>query len=1034
MKLPEFGVKQPVATAMAFAALLLLGVFCMFSLPLDLMPRMEFPSLTVITIYPGASSSEVEQQVTQPLEAVLAAAENLKEIKSSSKENVSFIQLRFAWGSNVAEAANNARDLMELVKAKLPSEARSPIIYKLNSSTLPAIGYAVSATSNYDGMEQVVEEKIAAQLRKVDGVATVLYLGQPQREIQVLLDPQRAKAYQLSSLEVATLLKASNKNIPAGNITVPPYDFAVRMPAQYGSLEALRHTLLFARNGHMVRLGDVAQVTDGFRAKQAYARNLEGEGMALMVQKQSDANTVEVVRNVRAAMARIQRELPADFQVYEILASDVLVTGAISSLVASILYALLFVTLVVLAFLRKWRSSLIIFVTMPVSLIAAFIAMYLLDFTINIFSLLSLIVAIGMVVDNAIVVLENVTQHLERGSRPDQAALFGTSEMGLPIAASTLTTIVVFLPLLFMGGIVGMMFKQLALLTVVCLLVSLLTALTLTPMLASKLLEPVMRGDQRRHPGRLYAWSGHLFEVLESGYSRLLGWATTHKAVTIGGAMVLFVVSLVLGRFIGQDYIPTIDTSSLMLVYETEQGSTTALTDSVGLQVLRLMEQEVPEIEPGAIACVSGQTEGGMLTMVGFKEGKNVGTILCRLVPAEQRARTGEQIARAVLNKIRMLPGVERVSVSGGSVLATALLGNKKPVEFNITGDNLDSLNRAAFTLLAKVRRRGEFKEVSTTATLGSRELHVALDKEKASAMGLNSLLVGLQLRGNIYGSAAGSYTEDGRNYPITVRYGRGGQDALGLLEEMQVSDLLGQPVPLSLVASLHEQQGPVEIDRYKQTRIVKVTAELNGIALGDAKRIAQSIVAQSPIPQGVSVSLGGQLEDQASSFATLYIIFILGIVLVFMVMAAQFESLVDPFIILFTLPFTLVGVILAFAVTGTTLNVVSFIGVIMLVGIVVNNGIVLIDYTNLLIRRHHPLRAAVMEAGRSRLRPVLMTSFTTLLGMLPMALATGLGRELYVPLGITIIGGLLISTLVTLLLVPTVYAAIHRRRLEPRD
>lgn len=1016
---------------MLFVAILVIGVFSLTKLPLDLMPNMEFPSLTVITVYPGASAIEVEEQVSKPLEAVLSSAENLVEIKSISKENVSFIQLRYEWEEDITAAANNARDLLELVKSRMPSQAYTPIIYKINASMMPILGYAVNADENYNGLEDIVEDQIASALRKVDGVGTVIYLGQPQREIRVEIDPTRMQAYGMSVAQLSMMLKANNINVPSGFVTEGAYDFSVRMPGKYESVEELENTVIKAVNGRVVRVKDVATVRDTFKETDASASNHIGKGIALLVQKQSGANTVDVVNSVRAEISEIQKDLPSDVQIFEVIGSDELVTSSINNLSSSIWYALIFVTLVVLLFLREWKSSLIVFLTMPVSLISAFIVMNLLGYTINIFSLVALVIAIGMVVDNAIVVLENITQHIERGAMPKQAAMFGASEMGLAIAASTLTTIVVFLPLVFMGGIVGVMFKQLAVLTVTCMITSLFTALALTPMLSSVLLKPAPRGGEGKKHGKLYNWSERMFQSIERVYRNFLGWAVFHKGVTLVSALVIFAIVLLLGKAVGTDYIPDIDAGSISVQFETEQGTSHSLTEQVGNQIVQLLQEQVPEITEGGIASISGQTEDGALTAVGFKEGKNIGTIFCHLKPVDERKRSSQQIADDIRPLIEAIPEIEKVTVSGGSAMATALTGNRAPIEFVIYGKDIDQMNQVAFEIERKAKEHPEFTNVEALVSAGNREVHILVDKDKASQMALNPGVIGIQVRENLYGAKAGAYTEDGTDYDIRIQYAPDYRNSISKLREMQVTNLLGQQVPLIAVADIQEKEGPVQIERLTQQRYVKVTSNLNGISLGDGAKIAEQIINELETPHGVTVSLGGQVEDQGDTFSSLTVIFIIGLLLVFMVMAAQFESLLDPFIILFAIPFTLVGVILAFLITGTTLSVVTFIGLIMLVGIVVNNGIVLVDYSNMLVRRGYTIRDAVMESGRSRLRPVLMTSMTTILGMLPMALSRGMGKELYAPLGITIIGGLLISMLVTLILVPTAYAAVHQRKLN---
>jgi len=1030
MKLPEIGVKRPVATAMLFVAIILLGLVAMKMLPLDVMPELEYPSITIITIYPGASANEVEEQVSKPLEAVLSGAEYLKDIKSISKENVSFIQLSYNWNTDVTAAANNARDLMELVKSRLPKAAESPIIFKINSSMMPILGYSINATSNYNGIEKIIEDKIATPLRKVDGVGTVIYLGQPEREISISVDPRQLKAYNLSVSEISTILQAENINIPAGNIKVGVFDFSVRVPGKFETVENIENIALKAFNGKVVRLKDVATVQDTFAEKEAYARNHLGEGVALLVQKQTGENTLEVVQAVRKEMEKIKKTLPHDVQINEMISTDEMVTESVKNLTSSIFYALIFVTLVVLMFLREWRSSLIIFVTMPVSLISAFIVMYIMDYTINIFSLMSLIIAIGMVVDNAIVVLENVTQHIERGTKPKQAAIFGTSEMGMAIAASTATTLVVFLPMVFMGGIVGIMFKQLAILTCVCMIMSLFTALTLTPMLASQLLKRKGEDEDGKEAKRskFYRWSENVFNKIEYGYKNLLAWTVVHKGVVIVSAVVVFIGVMLLGKKIGTDYIPDFDAGSFALSFETEVGTSVEQTDSIGQQILKILHEEIHEMVPGSSGAIAGQTRDGALTTVGFKEGKNIGSVLCHLTLPDKRKRTAEEIADAVRKRLDEIPQIEKYQIQAGSILAAAVTGNKRPVEIHVSGDDLDVINKMALSFEEKLKAREEFKDVETSVDNGKIEVQIVIDKEKASQMALNTALIGMQIRQNLFGAESGEFTEGGDDYDIKIRYAPEFRNDIDKLKEMQLTNLLGKQVSLSSVAEIKQDVGLLEIQRESQQRFVLTTANLNDVSLGKGAKIAQAIIDDTEIPDGVSVSLGGQVVDQGESFGDLYLIFFLGIALVYMVMAAQFESFKDPFIIIFAVPFTLVGVVLAFLATGLTLSVTTFIGVIMLMGIVVNNGIVLVDYTNMLRKRGYTLYDAVAEAGRSRLRPILMTTLTTILGMLPMALSKGMGKEMYSPLGVTIIGGLLVSALISLILIPAIYTSINEK------
>jgi HAE1 family hydrophobic/amphiphilic exporter-1 len=1030
MNLPKYAVNRPITAAMAFIAVLLFGLVSFRMLPLDVMPEMELPSLTVITVYPGASAEEIEKQLVKPLEAVLAGTEHLKEIQSSSRENVSFIALKFEWGTDISAAANNARDLMELVKAKLPAEAHTPIIYKMNSSMIPVLIYGITAEENYDGIEQIVEDQVASALRKVAGVGTVVYLGQPEREIQISLDPMKLQAYHVSAQQIATLLQAANRNIPGGTIKTGTNDFSLAVSAEFEAVEEIGELVITAFQGRIVRLRDLAEIKDGFREKDEFARNKAGIGMALMVQKQSGLNTLDVIEAVRARMDLIRNDLPADVDVFEVIASDEVITQSVSNLTSSLWYAFIFVIFVVLFFLREWRSSLIIILTIPFSLITAFITMYAIGYTINIFSLMALVIAIGMVVDNAIVVLENITRHIENGSKPKQAAIFAASEMGMAILASTITTLVVFIPLIFTGGVVGIMFKQLAVITSVTMLASLITALSLTPMLSSKMLQNRKKNNQPSHSW-FFRKTESVFTSVEKVYRELLNWSLSHKTLNVSIFIGVLIISLYFGKRLGSDYIPEFDAGDVAIVFETEVGTTAAETDRISKKIMDLFEAEVPELVPGTLVAITGQTQEGLLTAVGFSEGKNVSTILGHLSLPDQRERSAKEIGEALRIEIAQIPEVEKFHVTAGSLLSAAITGNKKPVELEISGNDLQAIGEVATAIRAKMESMDFFADVTSTNDEGKMELQVMVDKEKAARMGLNATMIGLQIRHAIYGFEAGSYTEQGEDYPIVLRYTANARNEVEQIGNIMLTNMLNQQIPLSTVAHFEQTHSNIEIQRKNQERIVFVKADVKNISLGEAAQSLEAYIQQLDIPAGIDVRLGGQLTEKGDAFDDLYLILILGVLLVYMVMAAQFESLTDPFIIMLALPFTVIGVVWAFQITGLTLSVTTFIGVIMLVGIVVNNGIVLVDYINLLRKRGLALNQAVSEAGKSRLRPVLMTTLTTILAMLPMAMSQGMGREMFSPLGITVIGGLSVSTLITLVFVPVVYTLFHQKNFK---
>jgi hydrophobe/amphiphile efflux-1 (HAE1) family protein len=1027
MTLPKISVNKPVATAMVFLAVLLFGLVSLKLLPLDVMPAMELPSLTVVTVYPGASANEVEDQISRVLESSLSGAENLKNIKSTSRENVSIVSLEYNWGSDITEAANNARDLMERVKSQMPSGSKEPFIIKVNSSMMPVLIYSVTAKEDYNGLGQILEDDIASPLRKVEGVGSVIYMGQPEREIKVNVNPDRLHAYKLSVAEIAAVLKAENISIPGGNIKVGINDFSVRIPADITSTDELKQIPITNLLGRIIRLSDVAVIDDGYLESDEYARTSKDLGAVIMVQKQSGKNSLQVVKSVREKMNGITHSLPADIRISEVIGQEEVITQSLKSLTDTLWWALLFVILVVVAFLRDWKSSLIISITIPFSLITAFIFMYAMGWTINIFSLLSLIIAIGMVVDDAIVVLENITQHIARGERPKEAAIFATSEMGLAIVASTSTVLVVFIPLIFVGGVVGIFFKQLAMLTAVTLIASLVIAMSLTPMLSSKIIKG-SNPKKIRPVRRIYDMSEKQLQKAENAYKRLLGWAVHHKTIVVVVALLLLVASLFGTKRIGSDYLPIFDAGDVIVVFQTEIGTSAAETDRVAQQVMKIMQDNIPEIVPGTVASISGQTKDGILSTVGFSEGKNIGTVLCHLTLPDKRNRSASEIGDMLRAKIAGIPEVEKFHITSGNILESAILGNAKPIEVKISGKDLDILNETSEVIKAKIATIPELKDIESTADAGKQDYQIIIDRRKASSIGLNSGIIAVQVRQSIYGAEAGTISEGGKDYNITIRYSPESRSSISSISNINLSTLLGTQVRLGDIAEVRQGFGPLEIKRESQQRYVTISAEINGISLGQATKQVTEALKTVSMPSGVSMKMAGQVSSQSESFGDLTLVLVIGVILVYMVMAAQFESLKHPFVIMLAVPFSLIGVIIAFLITGTTLSVTTFIGIIMLVGIVVKNGIILVDYTNMLRKRGLSLYDAIQEAGRSRLRPVVMTSMTMILAMLPMAITRGMGYEMFTPLAITMIGGLFFSVLITLIIVPVFYAIFNRQ------
>lgn len=1023
MKVTEISIRNPLGVIMAFLALLLFGLLANYYLPRDLFPDIELPAITVMTVYPGASSENVEQQVTRPLERVLANTTHLKKIQSFSRENVSIISLQFDWGTDITEAAAEARDLIELVKNDLPDQAYKPLIMKIKNNMFPIAILGIGAGESYEKLSELVENIIVPELRRIDGVGTVLTIAEPTRIVEIVMDPYKMAQYRLSLTQIQTLLQLNNTSIPAGNIKTHHWDISLEVPAEFSSLEEIGNLNIPLTAGGSIYLKDIAQIRWKFKDKDEITRTEGRRAVALMIQKQSDANALSVYARVIKALPGIQRQLPEDVTITEVFNTTEAIGASLKNLQQTLLFGAVFVVLVVWLFLRRWRSSLIVAVTIPFSLVISYVVMYLMGYTVNVFTLMSLVIAIGMVVDNTIVVLENVTRHIERGVRPREAALFGTNEMSLAITASTFTTIVVLVPLVFAGGIVGVMFKQMAVVTTTALLASLLVSITLSPTLTSLLIRP--EHEQKRKT--LYAWSEKIFHWLENAYSKLLESALNHKMLVLGLVLLLSSITVWITFRIGMDYIPDIDSGDIMMEIRLPEGMRTDETEKIAIQLEQRVKELVPEMVYGFT--VVGQTERGILSSVGFKEGKNMATIAVHLVPPEKRSRSSHEIAALLMEELKKYPQIESYNVYGGSILGTALLGNIRPVEIVIKGNNLKELYRIAHELEDSLKRLPFLKNVTNSMTVSRPVYQIRIDKTRAMVHGLTPLLVAMQLRQAVYGSQAGVFKQAGMEYDIFVRYDSTFRSNMEQLMNLYISTPTGKMIPLNEIARVERVSAPIEIEHLGQERIARVTADLEmDVSLSEATRNVEKIIRSYQHIPGVLVYLSGQRDEQMESFSSLLLIFFIGMMLVYMIMVAQFKSLKAPFIILFTIPLALIGVVWAFFVTGVSLSLVTFVGIIMLLGIVVNNGIVLVDYTNLLRARKMALREAVLSAGKSRLRPVLMTSFTTMLGMLPMALSKGLASEIWSPLGITMIGGLLFSTLITLILMPMVYEIFFKK------
>ncbi len=1045
MRLPEMGVRRPVLTLMLFTGILVFGVMSFVSLPVDIFPDITLPAMVVLTKYPGAGPEDVEAIVTKNLEKLVSTVPNLEEITSVSMEEFSVINLKFGWGTNLDEAAANVRDVLGYAKRFLPDDVEDSVVMKFDTSMMPILFYGVTAGESYPKLKKILQDEIADPLKRVPGVALVDVFGGLKRQFRVDIDRDKLNAYHIPINNVVMAIRAGNIAYPAGDIKIGKIDYTLRVPGEFKSVDEIRNIVVGKQGGVPIYLKDMAEVFDGFEEIERVMRVNRESGAIMIVQKQSGANTLEVIERVKARLEGLRKRLPGDIKLHLVMDSSEFINLAIGHLYDAMLWGGLFIILVIFLFLRNLRGSLIVALAIPFSLIVGFIFLYIGGYTINMMSLASLSIAIGMVVDDAIVVFENIFRHRERGISPQESALFGASQVGLAVTAATFTIIVVILPIIFVPGITGVLFKELGVVVCLVMLASLFVSLTLTPMLSSRILKidlPVLQtqAEQRRSGilRDLYRRSEQWFREVELRYSALLGWALTHRRSVIATGLTIFAMSLAMIPLVGTEYMPEMEQGQFMGNIELPLGTRIEKTDEVMAKVEEIVEKEVPERR--MLFARAGRSETGYSAMMGRREDVNVMMVGGSLVKIRERERSDREIIHALSQKLAKIPGIKTVNFTSSDPMAEMIFGGDKPITLEVYGEDFDQTDRVAGKLKEMLEKIPGTTDISISRERGKPELWVRVDREKAASLGLNMAIIADTLRTSFSGKIASRYQEEGEEYDIFVRLREEDRKKIEDIENILIpSPLRAIPLPSGLpikfsdvhlgnIATIEKTKGPIEIERKSQGRVVKVGAGLYKRPLGDVVKDVKRELKNIPIPEGVEIILGGSAEEQAKSFRILAIALVLGILLVYMVMAGQFESLLDPLVILFSVPFAITGVIWALLLTGNTLSLISFVGMIMLVGIVVRNAIVLVDYTNILRGRGLPVGDAVREAGATRLRPVLMTAFSTILGMLPLALMRGEGASMWNPLGISVIGGLLVSTLITLVFVPTLYSIVEER------
>jgi len=1019
MSLYESSVRKPVMTSIIFIAVVILGIFSYNKLPIDLLPKIETNTIMVMTTYDGASASDVETNVTRPLESSLNTVSNLKNIKSTSKENRSIITMEFDYGLDLNVVTNDIRNKLDLVKSFMPAGAGNPIIFKLSTDMIPVIMLSATANQSLPALYKILDTKVANPLARINGVGSVSISGAPQREIEVYVDPIKMEAYHLTVEALAQYIRMENVNTPAGSMDVGSDTYALRVEGQFKDPSELNNIVVGNFNGKTVKLSDVAVVTDKHeeRMQETYTNGVQGA--SIIVQKQSGANTVEIAREVKKMLPEIQKNLPSDVKISVINDTSDNIVRTINSLAETVIYALLFVMIVVLFFLGRWRATVIIILTIPISLIAAFIYLALTGGTLNIISLSSLSLAIGLVVDDAIVVLENITTHIERGSRPKTAAVNGTNEVGLSIIASTLTIIAVFLPLTMVSGMAGVMFAQLGWMVSIIITVSMICALTLTPMLASQL----MKMDPKRSKGfnAVYGPIERFLDKLDEKYAQLVNWAVRHKKSVIAFAAIFFVVSIIplAVGWVGTENFPAQDSGIISATIELPVGTRMELTKDVCQRLYSDWKKKYPEIDMVNFS-VGQASSKNVFGSLFSKNSSNVGTFSLRLVNLKNRTRSAFAITDSIRNDIKRIPEIRKSTVTAGGGMS--MMGGQSTLDVEIYGYDFNQTDKVAAEISKRLSKIHGLVNTTVSREEYTPEYQVDFDREKLALNGLNIATASNYLSNRINGITASLYREDGEEYSIVVAYAPQYRQSIEAIEDIIIYNNQGQAIRLKDLGKVVERFTPPTIERKNRQRIITVSSTVSGTTLDKAVKDINAQLKQIDIPSDITTTIAGSFKDQQESFSDLGALLLIIVLLVFVVMASQFESITYPFIIMFSVPFGISGVVLALWLSGTTFNVMTFVGVIMLVGIVVKNGIVMVDYINLNRERGFGIIRAVVTGGKSRLRPVLMTSLTAILGMMPLAISRGQGSEMWKPMAVTVIGGLTVSTILTLVVVPTIY------------
>ena len=1019
MSIYRKAVNNPVTTALIFIAMAIFGIFSLINISLDRFPKFDANVIMVMSSYPGASAEDIETNLTKVLENSLNGVSDLKDITSTSKENMSLIVLKFIEGVDIDVATNDVRDKLDMVNSVLPDGASLPFIFKFSADDMPIMIMAATAKESLPALEKILDDKLATPLARVSGVGTVSVAGAPQREIQVYCDPNKLEAYGLTVSGISSIIAAENRNVPSGTIDIGSNAYALRVEKEFSNADEMLDVVVGHVNGKTIYLRDVARVVDGVEERYQEAVINGVQGAQIIIQKQADANAVNVIKGVKKEMENIKKNLPSDITITTVMDSSHNILNTLDSLKETILVTFLIVMLVVYLFLGRWRSTFIIVLAIPVSLLASLMYLWATGNTLNIVSMSALSIAIGMVVDDAIVVLENISTHLEKGAKPKEAAVHATQEVGISVIASTLTMLAVFMPLTMIKGMAGVMFKQLGWITSIIMIVSTIGALTLIPMLCSQFLR--FKPKTGKLHDLIFGNFNKFIQLISKGYGRMISWCIGHRTIVTLVSIAVFAATVIfLGPKIKTEYFANSDQGRITLQLELPAGTGQDITRAIGFEIYEKFVDQIPEIESCAFSFGQADTDNAFASMQ--NNGTHVLSYNVNIGSMEDRVRSQSEIADLIRKILKDYPQFKKVKVTEGG----GGMGGASTVDVEIYGYDFETTDRVAKQIQEKMLASGKCPQVLLSRDEYTPEYQVDFDREKLAVNGLNTTTAASYFSAAMNGATQSYYREDGDEYDIRVRYAPEFRTSIEDIENIIIYNNQGKGVRIKELGKVVESLTPPSIQRKNRERVTTVSAVVGtGVALSDVEAVANEAIAQTEIPSELAVKIAGSVQDQKDAFGDLIMLLVMIIILVYIVMASQFESFMSPFVIMFSIPFAFVGVILGLIITGTPLGVMGMIGILILMGIVVKNGIVLIDYTILMRERGIGVEEASVIAANSRLRPILMTTLTTVLGMIPMAVGQGEGSEMWRSLGMVVAWGLSISTLVTLVIIPTLYASM---------